>query len=89
MGNKAKTYFIQDTRQFVGNAVLWWRVDGCGYTTELDEAWEVDEQKARSIERSRDTDKAWPADVVRKAARQYVDMQRLRMPDEQDGNASI
>jgi hypothetical protein len=72
------TFFIQDSRQYVGNSVLWWRVDGHGYTCELSEAWEVDEEKARQIERGRDTDKAWPADVVRAAASTYVDMQRLR-----------
>lgn len=72
-----KTFFIQDTRQYVGNCVLWSK-DGHGYTCYLDEAWEVDEAKARSIERSRETDKAWPADQVRAAICQMVDMQRLR-----------
>jgi hypothetical protein len=74
----AKTYFIQDTRQYVGNSVLWWRVDGHGYTCELSEAWEVSEEEARRIERTRGTDKAWPAHVVRAAASTHVDMQKLR-----------
>ena len=73
-----KTFFIQDTRQYVGNCVYWWRIDGKGYTCHLDDAWEVGEEEARSIERSRGTDKAWPADQVRKAASLQVDMQRLR-----------
>ena len=34
-------YYIQDTRQVCGNAALWWRSEGKGYTTNLDEAWKV------------------------------------------------
>jgi hypothetical protein len=73
----SKTYFIQDTRAFVGNCVYWWAKDGAGYTTHLDDAWEVDEETARAAENNRDTDKAWPADVVRAAASMQVDVQRL------------
>lgn len=75
--SEKKTYFIQDTRSYVGNSVMWWRVDGHGYTCHLEDAWEVDEEKARRIERGRDTDKAWPADIVRAAASMHVDAQRL------------
>lgn len=42
------------------------------------EARECTEKEARSIERNRDTDKAWPADQVRAAASLQVDVQRLR-----------
>jgi hypothetical protein len=73
----SKTYFIQDTRSYVGNSVYWWAKDGNGYTTHLDEAWEVDEETARAVEHNRDTDKAWSADVVRAAASAQVDVQRL------------
>jgi hypothetical protein len=72
------TFFIQDTRSYHGNAVVWWGKDGKGYTSHLDEAWEVDEPTARKMEQRRDTDKAWPADVVRSAASLHVDIQRLR-----------
>ena len=33
-------YYIQDTRQCVGNSALWWREDG-GYTCDLRQAWKV------------------------------------------------
>lgn len=71
------TYFIQDTRQHVGNCMLWW-ANGGGYTTHLDEAREYTEKEACSIERTSGTDKAWPADQVRAAASLQVDVQRLR-----------
>lgn len=84
----SKTYFIQDTRSYVGNSVLWWRADGKGYTTDLEDAWEVDEDKACRIERNRETDKAWPADVARAAARTHVDVQRLPARDRLSDEAS-
>lgn len=72
-----RTYFIQDTRSYTGNSVVWWAKDAHGYTSNLNDAWEVDEDEARRIERNRDTDKAWPADVVRAAVTPHVDIQRL------------
>ena len=74
----SQTFFIQDTRQYVGNCVYWWRKEAKGYTCHLDDAMEVGEEDARKIERSRGTDKAWPADQVRAAATMQVDVQRLK-----------
>lgn len=79
------TYFIQDTRQYVGNCVLWWAKDGAGYTTHLDEAWEVEEAKAREIESNRSTDKAIPAKLARASASIQVDMQRLARETAREG----
>ena len=31
-------YYVQDTRQIVGNCALWWRMGAKGYTCDLDEA---------------------------------------------------
>ena len=75
---KAKMFYIQDTRQYVGNCVYWWRKEAQGYTCHLDDAMQVDEKEAREIEQSRGTDKAWPVDVVNAAATRQVDIQRLR-----------
>lgn len=75
---KKKLYYIQDRRTYVGNSVLWWRVDGCGYTTDLDQAWQVDAEDAASIVRNRpDIDKAWPVELIDKLVKKHVDMQTL------------
>jgi hypothetical protein len=71
-------FYIQDTRQYVGNSVLWWRVNGAGYTTELEEAGEYPEDEARRIEANRSTDKAWPCEAVRACASTHVRGERLR-----------
>jgi hypothetical protein len=57
-------YYIQHTG-FCGNCLLWWRDGGHGYTSDLDDAWKVGEEQAKSICRSRPSeDIAWPVDFV-------------------------
>jgi hypothetical protein len=66
-------YYIQDTRNYVGNSVLWWRVNGQGYTTNLDEAWRVP-----ATWKGRPSDKLWPcAEIDARTTRQF-DMQLFR-----------
>jgi hypothetical protein len=45
-------YYIQNKR-FCGNCLLWWRIDGHGYTVNLDEAWKVTQEMKVEICRSR------------------------------------
>lgn len=71
------TYYIQDTRSCVGNCAMWWREGGAGYTTELEEAGEYEEEEALSIERNRSTDKAIPCHIVRRATVTHVRLERL------------
>ena len=54
-------YYIQNTGNR-GDCCVWWRPDGQGYTRDLDDAWKVDEAKAKSICRSRPEQ-----DVMRRA----------------------
>lgn len=70
-------YYIQDTRSFHGNAVVWWAPEGKGYTSHLDVAGLWTEDEARKIELNRTTDRAIPEDVARGAASLHVDAQRL------------
>lgn len=70
-------FYIQDTRQTVGNAVLWWRVNGQGYTCNLDDAWLV----GPDWKPGRNTDVLVPKAVADAAARdtgRIVDYQHLR-----------
>jgi hypothetical protein len=66
-------YFVQNSRKYVGNSVLWWREDGTGYTTNLAEAMIVDDQWV-----GRNTDILWSCDKVKKYATVQLDMQQLR-----------
>jgi hypothetical protein len=76
--SESKKFYIQDTRQYVGNCVYWWAKESKGYTCHLDNAMQVEEKEAREIEQSRGTDKAWPVEAVDAVATRQVDIQRLR-----------
>jgi len=65
-------YYIQDKRQTVGNCILFWREEGRGYTTNLDEAWLVEENW-----KGRTTDVLWPEEILRSLAKPRVDHQDL------------
>ena len=70
---KTGEFYIQDMRSYVGNSVMWWCVDGQGYTTDLTKAWRVP-----GTWRGRDTDKLWPCDEIDARATRQFDMQRFR-----------
>jgi hypothetical protein len=71
-------YFIQDTRTTCGNAVMWWKPDGNGYTSNVNEAWRVPKEKADQMHRNRSTDVAWPVSVILGKAFPIFDFQNLR-----------
>ncbi len=67
-------YLIQDTRQIVGNCVLWWRPEGAGYTTEFSEAGRFNEEQ---IKGNRDTDVAIPIEAAAAACVTHVRAETL------------
>lgn len=67
-------YLIQDTRQYVGNCVLWWRPEGAGYTTEFGEAGRFNEEEIRG---NRDTDVAIPIEAATAACVTHVRAETL------------
>lgn len=71
-------FYIQDTRQFVGNCPVWWGPGGGGYVTRLDEAGRYTEQEAVKQNRCRDTDIPWPCAEIEAIARRTVDFQHMR-----------
>lgn len=71
-------YYIQDSRQYVGNSILWWRAAGAGYTTNLEEAGTYTKAEAFSRHQSRATDKPWLKSYVDDRANRHVDHQKLK-----------
>lgn len=69
-----KKYYLQDSRQVVGNFLLFWRKGRAGYTTNIDDAEEFTLSDALS---ERDTDVPWPVDYMRDLAKPMVDHQNL------------
>lgn len=71
-------FYIQDTRQFVGNCPVWWGPNGSGYVTRLDEAGRYTEQEAVKQNHCRETDIPWPCAEIEAIARRTVDFQHMR-----------
>lgn len=71
-------FYIQDTRQVVGNCPVWWGPNGGGYVTRLDEAGRYTEQEAVSQNRTRETDIPWACAEIDALARKTVDCQHMR-----------
>jgi hypothetical protein len=61
-----------------GATVLWWRPQGKGYTTRLDEAGLYTRQEAESQARDRDCDVAVPARAAERAAFRTCNASNLR-----------
>ena len=64
-------YYLQDTRQKVGNCMLFWKPSDHGYTCQLDEAGKYTGADARP--RVNDgTHKAWPVGFIERNAVRHV-----------------
>ena len=75
----ADVYYIQNAGRPVGNCVRWWRHNGHGYTSDLNEAWIVTKDQADMICRSRpDEDVPRRAAEMEAIAQRHVDIQGLR-----------
>lgn len=74
----ADLFYIQNTG-CVGNCMRFWRIDGKGYTSDLDDAWKVPFEQAESICRSRPReDFAHPASLIDSLSKRHIDIQALR-----------
>lgn len=75
-----KYFYVQDSRSYVGNDVLWWALAG-GYTTNLLKAEVFTFDRARRIHLSRNTDIPWLKSYIDDKTRPAVDMQYIRRED--------
>ncbi len=70
-------FYLQDSRNYVGNDVLWWAKDGNGYTTDLSKAHVYTQDEAQRKHESRKTDIPWPKEYIDAKTRPAVDMQYI------------
>ena len=74
-----KLYYLQDTRGYVGNSMLWWKQDNCGYVCDIREAkvFTKAQLKTRrlSISAKDDNKRAWPKDYIDKRISYHIDIQ--------------
>lgn len=70
-------YYLQDSRSYLGNDVLWWALEGNGYTTDLSKAQVYSKEEALRLHQNRPSDIPWPKRYVDAKVRPAVDMQYL------------
>lgn len=80
-GKAEQLFYLQDSRDYVGNDVLWWAVGGRGYTTDLRKAQTYGKDEAQRMHNSRETDIPWPKEYIDAKTRPAVDMQYIKRKD--------
>lgn len=71
-------FYLQDSRGYVGNDVLWWAKGGNGYTTNLAGAETYTRERAQQMHDARRSDIPWPKDYIDTKTRPAVDMQYIK-----------
>jgi hypothetical protein len=77
----ADEWYLQDTRSYTGNDVMWWAKDGKGYTTDVNKAHVYGRAEAFQQAAMRGCDKAWPKAYIDGKTRPAVDMQYINHAD--------
>lgn len=70
-----KLYYVRDTREIVGDCVLWWAEGGNGYTCELKGAGLFTANEVAKM--PRDTDVAYERSAVESLAIRHVRIEAL------------
>lgn len=73
----ADLWYLQDTRSYVGNDVLWWAREGAGYTADVSKAHVFTRDEAFRQAAMRGCDRAWPKAYIDGKTRPAVDMQHI------------
>lgn len=74
-------YYLQDARNYVGNSMLWWRAEGAGYTSNIDEAGTFSRERAYGQHAERHTDRPWRKDYIDARIKRHVDHQNCARSD--------
>lgn len=74
----SELFYLQDSRSYVGNDVLWWaKIGEGGYTTDLRKARTFTLEETQAQNNARPSDVPWPKDYIDERTRPAVDMQYI------------
>jgi hypothetical protein len=82
-------FYLQDSRGYVGNDVLWWAKGGRGYTTDLSKAEVYSQEDAQAQHNCRESDIPWPKDYIDAKTRPAVDMQYINRSEALEGSGIV
>lgn len=74
-------FYLQDSRSYVGNDVMFWAIGGKGYTTDLRKAQTYTREEAQRMHKSRPSDIPWAKSYIDSKTRPAVDMQYIKRED--------
>lgn len=74
----ADEFYLQDSRNYIGNDMLFWAKEGKGYTTDMRNAEVYTKADAVAQHQRRETDIPWPKDYIDARTRPAVDMQYVK-----------
>lgn len=80
MGEPRKYYIQRHLSGTVGNSLLWWKIDNCGYACDIKKArvW-TEKESAELIEKDRgEKYTRWPKDQIDQIIQHHVDIQDVR-----------
>ena len=78
-------FYLQDSRGYVGNDVLFW-ANGGGYTTDVSKAEVFSLTDAQAQHNSRPSDIPWPKEYIDARTRPAVDMQYIKKAEAMEGS---
>jgi len=72
-------YYLQDSRKYSGNDLLWWGKNGAGYVTDLRKAQTFTKIDALRQNATRETDIPWPKEYAEQHIKHAVDSQDVNL----------
>ena len=72
-------FYLQDSRSYVGNDVLWWAIGDKGYTSNVRLAQVYTQDEAMRQHCERPTDVPWPCEYIDRKTRPAVDHQHVNI----------
>lgn len=82
-------YYMQDSRDYVGNDILFHAIDGRGYVTDLRKAQTFTKEVAMHMHAMRSTDIPWPKAYIDAKTRPAVDMQYVKLDEALEGTGIV
>lgn len=82
-------FYLQDSRSYVGNDMLFHAIDGMGYTTDMRKAHVFNKDEAIYHHQMRSTDIPWPKAYIDAKTRPAVDMQYVKRDEALAGTGII
>lgn len=72
-------FYLQDSRTYCGNDLMFWAKGGKGYTTNVSLAQVFTQEQALAQNRARPSDIPWPCDYIERHTRLAVDHQDVKL----------